>query len=205
VVLWEVGGRVRLQEKPLAVAEGYVSSVSFSPDGKTLAAGYSSGVGGVYGFGGDSGVVLWEVGRRVRLQDKPLAVPEGSVSSVSFSPDGKTLAAAYGSLGGVGGVVLWDVGQRVRLDDEPLAVAEGRVWSVAFSPDGKTLAAGYGRGAGGGVGGMVSWDLDLDSWRRHARQIANRNFTQAEWQQFFPDRPEDQRTVREPARAARRE
>jgi WD40 repeat protein len=121
---------------------------------------------------------------------------------VSFSPDGKTLAAGY-ARNGVGGVVLWEVGGRARLQDKPLAVAEGWVQSVAFSPDGKTLAAGYSGGRGGG--GMVSWDLDLDSWRRHARQIANRNFTPAEWRQFFPDRPEDQRTVREPARADRRE
>ena len=35
--------------------EGYVTSVAFSPDGKTLAAGYSGAGGGVGG-----GVVLWD-------------------------------------------------------------------------------------------------------------------------------------------------
>jgi WD40 repeat protein len=198
VVLWEVGGRARLQDQPLAVAEGDVTSVSFSPDGKTLAAGY--------GRDGVGGVVLWELGGRARLQAKPLAVAEGYVFSVSFSPDGKTLAAGY-SRGGeveVGGVVLWEVGRHARLQDQPLAVAEGDGYSVSFSPDGKTLAAGYGRGVHRG-GGVVLWDVDLYSWRLHARQIANRNFTPAERRQFFPDRPEDQRTVREPARAARRE
>ena len=49
---------------------------------------------------------------RKRLFDVPLAVPEGTVLSVAFNPEGTILAAGY-ALGGVrrggGGVVLWDV------------------------------------------------------------------------------------------------
>ena len=67
---------------------------------------------------------------------------EGDVTSVAFSPDGKTIAAGYRGRC-VGGVVLWDVAARKRLVGEPLAVKEGDVESVAFSPDGKTIAAGY--------------------------------------------------------------
>ena len=81
---------------------------------------------------------------------------EGYVTSVAFSPDGKTLAAGYGVGGVGGGVVLWDAAARKRLADDPLPVKEGDVSSVAFSPDGKTLAAGYGVGVGGG--GVVLWD-----------------------------------------------
>ena len=89
--------------------------------------------------------MLWDVAARKRLVDEPLAVKEGDVASVAFSPDGKTIAAGYGVDGGVsGGVVLWDVAARKRLVDEPLPVKEGDVRSVAFSPDGKTIAAGYG-------------------------------------------------------------
>ena len=77
-------------------------SVAFSPDGKTIAAGYSL-------VGGGGGVVLWDVAARKRLADEPLPVKEGDVTSVAFSPDGKTIAAGY-DVGGVGGgVVLWDV------------------------------------------------------------------------------------------------
>ena len=85
------------------MTEGYVHSVAFSPDGKTLAAGYG-GVGGV------GGVVLWDTARRERLQEKPLAVTEGIVQSVAFSPDGKTLAAGYG--GGVAAAGVWCSGTR---------------------------------------------------------------------------------------------
>ena len=64
---------------------------------------------------------------------------------------------------------------------------------MAFSPDGKTLAAGYG---GGGLGGgVVLWDVDLESWQRLAGRIANRNFTRDEWRQYFPDKPY-RRTIR---------
>ena len=70
----------------LHTAEGDVHSVAFSPDGKTLAAGY---------VGGGGGVVLWDVATRKRLLEDPLPVHEGGVDSVAFSPDGKTLAAVY--------------------------------------------------------------------------------------------------------------
>ena len=52
--------------------EGDVWSVAFSPDGKTLAAGYGDG-------GGGGGVVLWDAAARKRLADEPLAVKEGDV------------------------------------------------------------------------------------------------------------------------------
>ena len=98
--------------------------------------------------------MLWDVAGRKRLGDAPLPVKEGSVKSVAFSPDGKTIAAGYGDSTG-GGVVLWDVAARTAAGDDPLVVKEGDVTSVAFSPDGKTIAAGYGVDGGGGV---VLWD-----------------------------------------------
>ncbi len=106
---------------------------------------------------------------------------EGGVNSVTFSRDGKTLAASYGY--GGGGVVLWDAQRRTRLQAEPLPVAEGDVNSVAFSRDGKTLAAGYGYGGGG----VVPWDVNFETWKHLAEQIANRNLSLNEWRRIFPD------------------
>jgi WD40 repeat protein len=180
VVLWDVGRRERLG-KPLLVPEGDVRGVAFGPDGKSLAAGYV-----VPHLAESGGVVLWDVDRRERL-GKPLAVPEGYVDSVAFGPDGKYLAAEeHEDQIPTGGLVLWDVGRRERLG-RPLLVPEGDVRGVAFGPDGKSLAAGY--AVPGHKGGVVLWDMDLGSWKAHARQIANRNFTRAEWQQYFPDTP----------------
>jgi WD40 repeat protein len=155
VVLWDVAARSRLSSYPLAVIEGYVASVVFSPDGTMIASGYfvkGSGAGG-------GGVVLWDVAARKRLGESVLALSEGHVQSVAFSPDGKTIAVGYGVKGVVaGGVVLWDVASRKRLVDEPFVVKEGEVGSVAFSPDGKIIAAGYADISKRGGGGVVLWD-----------------------------------------------
>ena len=96
-------------------------SVAFSPDGRTLAAGYVNGQIG-----------LWNVatGRRTS------SLADGStVDKVVFSPDGHTLAA-----GDVNGrIALWDVttGRKTGSMDDG-----SRVDSVAYGPDGHTLAEG---------------------------------------------------------------
>ena len=103
--------------------DDFVLSVSFSPDGKTLASGSA-----------DNSIKLWDV-----QTGKEIATLQGHddfVSSVSFSPDGKTLASA--SLDTT--VRLWDVQTRKKI-----ATLQGHqldVHSVDFSPDGKTLASG---------------------------------------------------------------
>jgi WD40 repeat protein len=119
--------------------------VTFSPDGKTLAAG---------GY-------LWAVSGRTPVVDSPRPGPRGD--SLAFSPDGKTLAAGYARSGGGSGMVLWDVAARKRMAHQPLPVRLGVVRGLAFSPDGKTLATGYaivpakGDRQGNG-GGVILWD-----------------------------------------------
>ncbi len=160
VVLRDVVTHKRLADLPIPVSERGAVSVAFSPDGRTLAAGFGS----MGRFGGPAevgGVMLWDAATHERLADKLLPVSEGSVWGVAFSPDGKTLAAAFGPTnvdgGRVGGVALWDVATRKRLADGPFAVMEGKVECVAFSPDGKTLAAGVIGPAT--AGGVMLWDV----------------------------------------------
>ncbi|MDJ0606009.1 WD40 repeat domain-containing protein, partial [Microcystis sp. M53602_WE12] len=61
---------------------------------------------------------------------------DGSVNSVNFSPDGKTLVSGSDD----GTIILWDVetGKEIRT----LKGHDGSVNSVNFSPDGKTLVSG---------------------------------------------------------------
>ena len=79
----------------------------------------------------DGTVRLWAV-------PPPVLDADGSVHSVSFSPDGHTLAI------GAADLALWDTTTHTQLG----AAAGGTfVNAVAFSPDGGALAAGYGNGS----------------------------------------------------------
>ena len=154
-MLWDVAAPQRLADEPLAVKEGDVTSVAFSPDGKTLAAGY--------GGGRDGTAAAWCCGTsaaRKRLADDPLAVKEGDVNSVAFSPDGKTLAAGYGGRGDGGGVVLWDVGHARAPGGRPAPRERGRrhrAWPSA--PTARPSPPDTAIGLGDAVGGVVLWDV----------------------------------------------
>ncbi|MDJ0531961.1 MAG: tetratricopeptide repeat protein [Xenococcaceae cyanobacterium MO_207.B15] len=99
-----------------------VNSVSFSPDGKTIASA---------GAIGDQTVKLWNLDGTLL---KTLRGHSDGVNSVSFSPDGKTIASASVDKT----VKLWSI------DGKLLHTLQGHtdwVWGVSFSPDGKTIAS----------------------------------------------------------------
>ncbi|QGZ89939.1 nSTAND1 domain-containing NTPase [Microcystis aeruginosa] len=142
IKLWDVetGQEIRLWNvetgQEIRTLSGHndasVYSVSFSPDGKTLATGSD-----------DKTIKLWnvETGEEIRT----LTGHNGYVNSVSFSNDGKTLATGSSD----NTIKLWNVetGQEIRT----LTGHNGSVTSVSFSSDGKTLATG-------------SWDNTIKLW-----------------------------------------
>jgi hypothetical protein len=77
----------------------------------------------------------------------------------------------------VGGVVLLH-GRGERLRTDPIKI-ERAPTSVAFGPN-DTCAAGH-------WSGVVVLDVNPSSWKAKLAGIVNRNFTWAEWRQFFPD------------------
>ncbi|MEZ5477027.1 MAG: hypothetical protein R3E95_05935 [Thiolinea sp.] len=80
-------------------------------------------------------VKLWDVVSRRLLHS--FEGHQDSVTSVTFSPDGKTLASASSD----NTVKLWDVASRRLLHS--FEGHQGIALSVAFSLDGKTLASGF--------------------------------------------------------------
>ncbi|MEZ4607675.1 MAG: hypothetical protein R2865_12985 [Deinococcales bacterium] len=77
-----------------------ILSLSYSPDGKTLASGSS-----------DNSIILWDSSTGEKL--RTLAGHTGYVLSVSYSPDGKTLASGSSDNRAI---ILWDssTGEKLR-------------------------------------------------------------------------------------------
>jgi WD40 repeat protein len=160
-VWWDVAANQRAFDEPRRVGVDGVYSVAFSPNGKTLAAGYAAS-------DGRGGVALWDVAARNRLADEPVVVREGGVRILTFSPDGKTIAAGCHTIGLDDAVFIFDVAVRKPQFDTPLLLKEGVIESLAFSQNGKTIAAGY--AATDGRGGVVLWDVAAGK-RLHDRPI----------------------------------
>ena len=112
---------------------GPVTSVAFSPDGRTMASASDDGT-----------VKLWNPDHKTSLKTLTAG---GQVHDVAFSGDGHTLASA--SFGKTKTIILWEAGRYTRLR----ALAGGDTRSIAFSPDGRTLASASADGA------IMLWDF----------------------------------------------
>lgn len=146
-VVWEVASGRQVASLPVGPGSngtlGAARSVAFSPDGRSLAVGYGSDLKGA--------VDLFDVSSSFA----PIATlgldstdPFG-VTSLDFTPDGKTLAGSFG------GVAVWDMTSRKLT--ATLTGVDSHCQSVSFSPDGKLIAGGFSAYSQGG--GVVVWNL----------------------------------------------
>ena len=130
--MWDIGsGRELIKLPGYGQSEAKVSSVEFSPDGKSLATA------------GNSGCKLWDVST---WQERKTLSAGNAPNAAAFSPDGKTIAIAEGS----NRLRFFDVatGQEQAVTHAEMGVLHG----VAFSRDGKIVAAT-------GQGGAKLWEI----------------------------------------------
>ncbi|MFN8470375.1 MAG: WD40 repeat domain-containing protein, partial [Caldilineaceae bacterium] len=204
VRLWDIQSGSLVRE--LKGHTGVVNGVAFTEDGKSLVSG-GEGTGtlriwdvatGVekqalqgpteglldvavqphgpwlVGAGKDGAVWVWNADA-LAFEPAQLSRHGTEVNAVNFSADGQVLASA----GSDGVVYLWST---VNPSAEPDALAGhgNSVNGISFAPDGTWLVSGSGDGT------IRRWSLSIDELIAEACHTAGRNFTLAEWTQYFP-------------------
>lgn len=163
VILWDIASH-QLIGQPLSGHDAPVSQIIFSPDGKTLASS-----------SWDHTIIFWDI-ETLQPIKKPLKSYGSEVESIAFSPDGNTLASGSWN----GNIILWDVASHQPVGQELDGLGKNWQMSLAFNPNGKMLVS-----AQNNV--VILWDTDTQSWVNSLCEMVGRNFTQAEWQQYFLD------------------
>ncbi len=123
------------------LGHGFVSSLAWSPDGKTLVAGSSVGV--------------WLYDGADLANEPRLLTDNVQMTSVAFSPDGALLAVGTRN----STIQVWDVqtGQLLRVFR--LVESEFYPAEMVFSPDGTVIAAGHSDGK------IRLWDVTTGTMR----------------------------------------
>jgi WD40 repeat protein len=122
-------------------------------------------------------VRLWDL-RDPTAAPRVLSGHEDWVWSVTFSPDGETVA--MGSADGT--VRLWDLRDPTAAP-RVLSGHEYGVLSVAFSPDGETLATGSDDST------VRLWVVPIETLVELGCRKVRRNLTSDEWNRYLPGQP----------------
>jgi RNA polymerase sigma factor (sigma-70 family) len=166
VYLWDVGRGRELRRLPGHL--GWIHSVSFSPDGRTLAttgpevvvrlwdvasgretlpqSGHRSSINLLVVSPADGTIFTTGQDGTIRHWDPASGRERGifarfsaSINGMAIAPDGKTLFVGER----FGAVTLWDVVERREIRRFARNQEDNAVWHVAFAPDGQTIASGW--------------------------------------------------------------
>ncbi|MFN8665126.1 MAG: TIR domain-containing protein [Thermomicrobiales bacterium] len=185
IVLWDVASRRRLGSE-LDAWTDLVVDLAFSPDGALLAStGVSTNRFNAPAEHGKNNIILWDVTRYERVATLQSRSDSGAYS-LTFSPDGRVLAAGF-----PGKITVFDVAAARPLG----TLSSGYVFGateVVFLPEGNRLLSvgcveqgeqGHARYE------VCCWEVGIEAWAAGVCGIANRNFKQEEWHQYLRDDP----------------
>jgi WD40 repeat protein len=149
-----------------------ITGVKFSPDGRWLI----SITGEAIRYQGESIVTLWDLSN---LTSSPIILRghEGNVISMAISPNGEWLVTGDLNPERNGTALVWNLNYlkspAIVLDDH-----FGRVNQIAISTNNEWLATAD--------IDIHLWSLDGNETIKIACELAGRNLTLFEWQQYFP-------------------
>jgi WD40 repeat protein len=125
--IWDIGGNAR-ERGAFEKVGGQYTSLAFSPNGRTLAAGSGSLDGSVW---------LFDVTEKMPREVATLRGARGAVDAIAFSADGKLIAS-----GGEDRTLrVWEPGADFRCEARArLTGHTGPIKALAFSPDGQGVA-----------------------------------------------------------------
>jgi WD40 repeat protein len=150
------------------VSTNNMTSMAISPDGNTLVLGSA-----------DKNIYIWDVSHLENMFLKTTLTGYGGENShTAFSADGKLLATSGDN---ENSTTLWDTSTMSRLITLP-GLSQS-ITGISFRPDSLFLASGLKDGS------IIVWDISPESWLQKACEIVGRNFTRAEWTQYFPNEP----------------
>jgi WD40 repeat protein len=148
------------------------SALALAPDGRVVSGGF------------DGTARVWDLKHPA---DSPLVLSghKGMIRALAFAPDGRLVTGSMGVdvvTGRDDGTArVWDLEHPT---DQPLVIQghQGAIHALAFTKDGRLVT-------GGNDGTAKVWDIKLNSLIKKAENIAGRNLTYPEWQQFFGQEP----------------
>jgi WD40 repeat protein len=159
---WQILGEpIKLVFDKTDVSTFGVSALEFRPEGDLIA------------IATKSGIRFWDLNQQ---QFQEMVIPVYNIYSMAFNRAGDILAVYSSSSNGVDSLVLWDLAKAQPIGSTYPVTDSSQ---FVFSLDDTQLKANSG----------IAWDVDPLSWQRRACQVANRNFTTAEWKIYMEDRP----------------